>query len=138
MRPHRIAGPPAEPQAAQCSDASLADVPVAPEPPGPPPEEAELDPAVQPATASATAAAIVSAAVPPPFRTIHFRIIRNRGPAAGPEPESESGIRRRHRRRELHRLFDQRLHDLRLGHGRDDLAPHEDLALAVPRSDAEV
>src|SRR5580658_2755490 len=100
MRPHRIAGPPAEPQATQCSDASLADVPVAPEPPGPP-EEAELEPGVQPATASVTAAAIVSAAAPARFRTIHFRIIRNRRAAADPGPESASGILRRHRRREL-------------------------------------
>src|SRR6202021_969792 len=37
-----------------------------------------------------------------------------------------------------HRLFDQGLHDLRLRHGRDDLALDEDLALAVPRGHPEV
>src|SRR5690349_14448729 len=36
-----------------------------------------------------------------------------------------------HLRGDLHRLLDQRLHDLRLGDGLDDLALHEDLPLAV-------
>src|SRR6478736_651287 len=39
---------------------------------------------------------------------------------------------------DLHRLFDERLDDLRLRHGLDDLALDEDLALAVARRDAEV
>src|SRR3954447_7785049 len=39
---------------------------------------------------------------------------------------------------DLHRLVDQRLHDLRLGYGLDDLALDEDLALAVAGGDAEV
>ena len=38
----------------------------------------------------------------------------------------------------FHRLFDQRLDDLRLGHRLDDLALDEDLALAVARGDPEV
>ena len=37
-----------------------------------------------------------------------------------------------------HRLLDERLDDLRLRHGLDDLAPDEDLALAVAGGDAEV
>src|SRR5262245_21903576 len=37
-----------------------------------------------------------------------------------------------------HGLFDQGLHDLRLGHGLDDLALDEDLALAVARRRSEV
>src|SRR6476646_8803777 len=41
-------------------------------------------------------------------------------------------------RRLAHRLLDQRLHDLRLGHGLDDLAPDEDLALAVAGGDTQV
>src|SRR6476469_4335578 len=39
---------------------------------------------------------------------------------------------------EAHGLLDERLDDLRLGHGLDDLALHEDLALAVAGGDAEV
>src|SRR3954454_9257412 len=37
-----------------------------------------------------------------------------------------------------HGLLDQGLHDLRLRHGLDDLALHEDLTLAVARGDAQV
>src|SRR6478609_2702141 len=39
---------------------------------------------------------------------------------------------------EAHGLLDEGLDDLRLGHGLDDLALDEDLALAVARRDAEV
>src|SRR3954452_4481687 len=39
---------------------------------------------------------------------------------------------------EPHRLLDQRLDDLRLGHGLDDLAAHEDLALPVAGRHAEI
>ena len=39
---------------------------------------------------------------------------------------------------EAHGLLDERLDDLRLGHGLDDLALDEDLALAVAGGDAEV
>src|SRR5579875_2076448 len=39
---------------------------------------------------------------------------------------------------QLHGLVDEGLHDLRLGDGRDHLAPDEDLALAVARGHAQV